>query len=146
MPLRRPCCAISTWANRISSRTRVVNCSDARLTSSPTDASRAGESWVATPDKSSSILPAPRSSIAAALQGDQCRWERVEIRQTATTTALKAIKIHRGTATDVCSRREGANDPLLHVCSIIKLPPGVDQTLPHLCGALPGGGIEHRYI
>jgi len=29
---------------------------------------------------------------------------------------------------------------------IIKLPPGVDQTLPHLWGALPGGGIEHRYI
>jgi len=29
---------------------------------------------------------------------------------------------------------------------IIKLPPGVDQTLPHLCGALLGGGIEHRYM
>jgi hypothetical protein len=103
MPLRRPFCTISTWANRISSRTRVVNCSDARLTSSPTDASLAGESCVATPDTSSAILPAPRSSVAAALPGDQCRPDRVEIHQTAT---------------DVCSRRcEGANDPLLHVCS-----------------------------
>ena len=133
--------------NRISSRTRVVNCSDARLTSSPTDASRAGESWVATPDKSSSILPAPRSSIAAALQGDQCRWERVEIRQTATTTALKAIKIHRRTATDVCSRRrEGGGRPAASCLFDHHAASRCDQTLPHPSGALLGGGIEHRYM
>jgi hypothetical protein len=41
----------------------VVSCSGARLTSSPTGASLAGESWVARPDTSSSSS-APRSYVA----------------------------------------------------------------------------------
>jgi len=59
----------------------------------------------------------------------------------------KAMKIHRRTATDVCSRRrEGGGRPAASCLFDHHAASRSDQTLPHPSGALLGGGIEHRYM